>query len=374
MKPKKEVQMGQKRKNFNLTNSIYMKKVVFTIAVAMLFGFSVIAQEKKVAVFDPAGEVAKYLKEIVREEISSIVVNTAGYTVLERSLIDKVLEENKFQLGGLVDDSQIGEIGKRMGANYVFVSSITSMENGNLFISCKMIDVQTARIEMQKTSRTQKGSNDLADVIQKLVGEMLGKTSEKPKEIVERPKETNKPVISQNALLADGRKVFKNGVELNKNEVKSIMANTDALRMYNKGLSNNKTGNVLLSFGIPISATGLVFTLLAPKDNIKEYDNYYYKNLIIRKDSTGNGGDGGNDDYYGGNSGNGGNSRGLYLGVGVSCLVVGATMVTTGIVLKAKSKKDIRNSVNTYNNGSKLSNTELKFGFSPNSFKLALTF
>ena len=80
------------------------------------------AQDKKVAIFNPAGSVENStIKEIIREEISSIIVNTAGYTVLERQLIDKVLEENKFQLSGLVDDSQISEVGKRMGANIVFV-------------------------------------------------------------------------------------------------------------------------------------------------------------------------------------------------------------------------------------------------------------
>jgi len=56
-------------------------------------------------------------------------------------------------------------------------------------------------------------------------------------------------------------------------------------------------------------------------------------------------------------------------------LVVGTAMVTTGIVLKSKSKKNIGSSVDMYNNKGKLSNTELKFGFTPtNSFKLALTF
>ena len=69
-------------------------------------------QERKVAVFDPAGTVDKSLLEIVREEISSVVVNTTGYTVLERQLINKVLEENKFQESGLVNDEQVSDISR----------------------------------------------------------------------------------------------------------------------------------------------------------------------------------------------------------------------------------------------------------------------
>jgi len=117
-----------------------MKKVII-ISVIALLSLTAMAQDQKVAVFDPAGTAENTIKEVIREEISSIIVNTSGFTVLERQLINKVLEENKFQSGGLVDDTQISEIGKRMGANLVFVTSL-SMIGTNYHISCKLIDVQ----------------------------------------------------------------------------------------------------------------------------------------------------------------------------------------------------------------------------------------
>ena len=129
-------------------------------------------QDKKVAVFDPAGSVDNLVREIAREEISSIIVNAGGYTVLERQLIDRVLAENRFQQGGLVDDSQASEMGRLMGANYVLVSSLTRLGD-NYHISCKMIDVETARIERQRTSITQRGTNDLIAVIQTMMREMF---------------------------------------------------------------------------------------------------------------------------------------------------------------------------------------------------------
>ena len=151
-----------------------MKKNTIILVITLLLSLTAGAQDKKVAVMDPAGSVEYAIRDIVREEISSVVVNASGYTVLERSLINKVLEENKFQQGGLVDDAQISEIGKRMGANLVFISSLTLMGNGNYYISCKMIDVLTARIEKQKTAQTQQGSNDLLSVVQRMTGEMFG--------------------------------------------------------------------------------------------------------------------------------------------------------------------------------------------------------
>ena len=127
----------------------------------------------KVAVFDPVGEVEGTILQIVREEISSVLVNSKNYTVLERQLINKVLEENKFQGEGMVDESQISEIGKIMGADYVFISMITPLKD-NYYLSCKMIEVATARIEKQFTGTTKSGIDDITQSTQYVVKHLLG--------------------------------------------------------------------------------------------------------------------------------------------------------------------------------------------------------
>ena len=86
---------------------------MYIFLAAMFISISAVAAEdKKVAVFEPAGDASNSIKEIVREMISSVIVNTSGFTVLERQLINKVLEEQRFQIGGLVDDDQIVELGR----------------------------------------------------------------------------------------------------------------------------------------------------------------------------------------------------------------------------------------------------------------------
>jgi len=155
-----------------------MNKLIFTSLIALL-SFTAMAQDKKVAVFDPAGNADNAVKEIIREMISSVVVNTNGYEVLERQLINRVLEEHRLQIGGLVDDSQVVEMGKLMGANVAFVTSVTGL-GSNFFISVKMIDVQTARIEKQNTGQSQRGMDDLINVVQTVVGSMVGPVSAPP--------------------------------------------------------------------------------------------------------------------------------------------------------------------------------------------------
>ena len=362
-----------------------MKKVIIT-SVIVLFSITAMAQDRKVAVFDPAGSaVDNTIKEIVREEISSIIVNSGSYIVLERQLIDKVLEENRFQSGGLVDDSQISEIGKQMGANVVFVSSIASM-GSNLYISCKIIDVQTARIEKQRTALTQRGQTDLIAVVQRVVNDMFAdvpkpavktpkpaETPQQPAKPAETPKQPAKPVVVEEKLppidpakmlVADGRKVYKGGSILNKWEVRYEMANTDALRLYDKGIKRNRNGNIWLFTGLAMMAGGAYVTLAQPLDTQYSYTGekfWYYDNNHYER-------------YYDNNLYFGYNNGFNYI-VGGSIAGTGVVMAITGMIIKAASKKPVKQSVEMYNNGLRNKTTmEMKFGFTGNSVHLALLF
>ena len=334
-----------------------MQKFLITSVVAIL-SMTAMAQDKKVAVFDPAGSVDISLKEIVREEISSIIVNTGGFTVLERQLIDKVLEENKFQSGGLVDDSQVSEIGKRMGANLVFVSSITTMGT-NLYLSCKMIDVLTARIEKQRTAQTQSEQADLISVVQGMVSEMFGITlkaaetlPQTSRQVVEK---TNRQVVEEKVshlsgvmLVANGRRVNQGARQLTPYEVRKLMTNnTDALQLYNKGISKNRNGNICLWSGVGLYAVGIVFMAAATPDE-------YYS------------------DGKGHTEINDGNGLGT---LGSICFTAGSGAIIAGIILKITSKKPVENAVDMYNRGAgRTTGIELKFGITGNGIGLALAF
>lgn len=152
------------------------KSIFFLFFIFVSIGFILGQEEQKVAVFDPVGEVSQNIKIIIREELSNAVVNTLGFTVLERELIDRVIAESEFQMTGHVDDSQIGELGKKMGADYVCYASISSV-GGNYYISCKMVDVTTAKIERQNTGITKSGLDDLFSVVSTVSRAMLQQQS-----------------------------------------------------------------------------------------------------------------------------------------------------------------------------------------------------
>jgi len=107
----------------------------------------------------------------VREIISSVFVNTGKYTIVERSLIDKVMQEQKFSNSGAVDDSQASEIGKVLGANKIVLSVIT-LAGGRNMLSLKLVDVQTADVERQKTQIIT--TDELLSAVEPLTLQLIG--------------------------------------------------------------------------------------------------------------------------------------------------------------------------------------------------------
>lgn len=118
-------------------------KGIFLILCVLIIG-STLAQKKKVAVFDPTGMNDDAAIQIAREMIIDRLISSTNYIVLEREKINQVLKENAYQQGGHVDESQISDLGKQMGADYVCVSTVQSL-SGNYFFSTRLVDVITAQ-------------------------------------------------------------------------------------------------------------------------------------------------------------------------------------------------------------------------------------
>lgn len=156
-----------------------MKKIIITLYM-LAIAFALYAQNEKlrVAVFDPTSSgtnIDEGTKVAVRELISSTFVNTGKYNIVERSLLQQVMKEQKFTNTDVVDESQATELGRLAGANKVVLSVVTLVGGRNM-LSIKVIDVKTATVEQQKTKIV--SSNDLLDIVEPLTLELLGKKSD----------------------------------------------------------------------------------------------------------------------------------------------------------------------------------------------------
>lgn len=153
-----------------------MKNIYLLLLGITLFTINLNAQENKtkVAVLDPTTSgiaMDEGTKLAVQELISSSLVNTGKFTIVERSMIDKIVKEQSFQNSDIADNSQATAIGKLSGASKVFLSAV-SLVGGRNMLSIKIIDVETATIEQQKTKIV--NSSDLLDIVEPLTLELIG--------------------------------------------------------------------------------------------------------------------------------------------------------------------------------------------------------
>jgi hypothetical protein len=146
-----------------------------TCFLIMTLSFPLSAQKStilRVAVLDPSAiGIDEGTKIMVREMISSVFVNTGKYSIVERSLLDKIMKEQAFSHTDAVDESQATQLGKLAGAQKVVLSIITRADSRNM-LSIKIIDVQTATVEKQKAKVIDRYA--LLDEITPLTQELLG--------------------------------------------------------------------------------------------------------------------------------------------------------------------------------------------------------
>ncbi|MDR0605789.1 MAG: hypothetical protein LBG80_15960 [Bacteroidales bacterium] len=190
-----------------------MKKYLIVVWALIMILPSALGQDKlRVAILDPSASgtsIDEGTKLAVQELISSTFVNTGKYIMIERSMIDKIMKEQAFQNSDMADNSQATELGKLVGANKVVLSAV-SLVGGRNMLSIKIIDVQTATIDQQKTKIV--NTNDLLDVVEPLTLELLGEravykkqetkfdtqTQEEVKEVKEeKPQKSNTSMENQ---------------------------------------------------------------------------------------------------------------------------------------------------------------------------------
>lgn len=169
-----------------------MKKYLSTVVAMLLISASVMANNTKprVAIFDPIINTTAWddeMKSSIREIITSTIVNSGKYNTVERSLLEKVFQEQAFSNSGIVDDSNAVEIGKLTGANKVVVSLISPYGTSKIFsgqkqmLSIKIIDVMTANIDKQRVKVL--NPKDLLKEVAVITDELLdNKDSEPQKE------------------------------------------------------------------------------------------------------------------------------------------------------------------------------------------------
>ncbi|MGC8895036.1 MAG: CsgG/HfaB family protein, partial [candidate division WOR-3 bacterium] len=101
--------------------------------------------------FDAVGKVPESNERVVEDKLIAALVGQGGLRVLERSQIEKVLEEQEFSWFGTVDQKTAVNLGKLLGVEYVVFGSLTGEPN-RFSINARLVSVETGEVIMATES------------------------------------------------------------------------------------------------------------------------------------------------------------------------------------------------------------------------------
>ena len=114
--------------------------------------------------------------ETARSNVEVDIVQTGRFDSLDRTQIQRLLDEIKFNHTALVDPSTAAQYGKMVGAQYLVLGTVTGLSlKGKEMIahlSLRMIEVETARIFLAGRG-SGKSKSDIDEALEKAVEDAL---------------------------------------------------------------------------------------------------------------------------------------------------------------------------------------------------------
>jgi len=102
------------------------------------------------------------------EQMMTTFYNLNRFKLFERTQLEKILEEQKLGMTGILDASTAAEIGKGIGVDAIVLGSVTRA-GGNIAIDARLIDTETAQIiTAQDEMSPRTGIQELKEMINRL--------------------------------------------------------------------------------------------------------------------------------------------------------------------------------------------------------------
>lgn len=163
---------------------IFMRKLLFKSMVSMVMALVFLAavpgrshaeyRKIKIAVLDFQVE-GKFneadIGKIVAEWLTTGLVETGRFEVIERRLIKKIVEEQKFGASGMIDSTSAVRLGKVLGVGTVVAGTVMKLDD-YVEINARLLNVETGSIitaEKIKSSKTKELSDMVSQITDKLI-------------------------------------------------------------------------------------------------------------------------------------------------------------------------------------------------------------
>lgn len=161
-----------------------MKTKVVIALIVLLLASATYAQAnptKRVAILetvDKESQVPYGVKLMVRSKLCEFITATPGYEGFDRVDVGSILNEHEFQRSGLVSEKDIKRLGEMTGADYVLVTEAAYLNNSYVFLSAKILNVETAKVEQTANVQSQTTVEGLEQNCKNLAGKLLNVNAE----------------------------------------------------------------------------------------------------------------------------------------------------------------------------------------------------
>ncbi|MCH8883322.1 MAG: hypothetical protein IIA41_07465, partial [SAR324 cluster bacterium] len=131
----------------------------------ILLAAPISAQEKpRVAILNfEVGGASQVEADAIAEKIRKVFVNSGEYTVIDRTLTSKILEEWEIQQSGLTDEEKAIRFGKLYNVQAIVTGKLLKFPEGGWLVSAVMLDAETGVAEKAETVRHRGNFFDLLD-------------------------------------------------------------------------------------------------------------------------------------------------------------------------------------------------------------------
>jgi len=145
----------------NIANTLFagLLLLVFSTGVFAEDKYSQLAREiteagasihgKKIAIipFSYADGRAGATKDgsVISERLTIKMINSHKFEIIERSVLDKVMDELKLQASGTIDASSAQQLGKVLGVEAIVTGTLVEMQGGKIEVNARLIKTETAQ-------------------------------------------------------------------------------------------------------------------------------------------------------------------------------------------------------------------------------------
>lgn len=150
-----------------------IKKILSLVVLCVICNISYAQSVKKIAVLetiDQENRIPHGVELTVRSWMTIAIAEFEGYEAYDRINVSSMLGEHEFQRTGYVSPESIKKLGQMVGVDYLLISEIGYVDNVNIIIVTRLIDISTTKVVKIGNYQTATDAQSISSACRALAG------------------------------------------------------------------------------------------------------------------------------------------------------------------------------------------------------------